>query len=204
MESMKKMPSETPLPQEYPAAVEPGAGQGERIDWAAWLKEFGPRLFLYARQQARSEADAEDIMQDALVQLVRAVEGGSFNGERSKWPSYVYTAIRHLAMDRGRREEAQSRNLQRFRDDLVSAEYEYPEPWLQSSQDDEQLRLQMEALLRTLPSEFSEVVVLRIWGEHTFQQIADMTFTNLSTVTSRYRYAMQALRKKLTVNPLAL
>ncbi len=202
MESMKTMPSESPLPQEYPAAVEPGAGQGERVDWAAWLKEFGPRLFLYARQQARSEADAEDIMQEALVQLVRAVEGGSFNGERSKWPSYVYTAIRHLAMDRGRREEAQSRNLQRFRDGMEAEEY--PEPWLQSSHDDEQLRLQMEALLRTLPGEFAEVVVLRIWGEHTFQQIADMTFTNLSTVTSRYRYAMQALRKKLTDTPLAL
>ncbi len=175
-------------------------GALQRVDWAAWLKEFGPRLFLYARQQARCEADAEDIMQDALVQLVRAVERGSFRGERAKWPSYVYAAIRHLAMDRGRREDAQSRNLQRFRESVESEEY--PEPWLQSSQDDEQLRGQMEALLRTLPGEFAEVVVLRIWGEYTFQQIADMTFTNISTVTSRYRYAMQALRRKLTSNPL--
>ncbi len=198
---MKEMPADSPLPQEYPAAEQAAvSGASERVDWAAWLKEFGPRLFLYARQQARCDADAEDIMQDALVQLVRAVESGSFNGERSKWPSYAYTAIRHLAMDRGRREEVRRSNLQRFRDGMEASEY--PEPWLQSSQDDEHQRLQMEALLRTLPSEFAEVVVLRIWGEHTFQQIADMTFTNLSTVTSRYRYAMQALRKKLSSNPL--
>ncbi len=194
------MPADSPLPPEYPAAVGVSAGRGLCVDWAAWLKEFGPRLFLYARQQARSEADAEDIMQDALVQLVRAVEGGSFQGERSKWPSYVYAAIRHLAMDRGRREEVRERNLQRFREGMEAVEYS--EPWLQSSSDDEHLRLQMEALLRTLPAEFAEVVLLRIWGEHTFQQIADMTFTNLSTVTSRYRYAMQALRKKLSENPL--
>ncbi len=195
------MPATSPLPQEYPAATEP-AGAPVPVDWAAWLKEFGPRLFLYARQQARAEEDAEDIMQEALVQLVRAVEGGSFRGERSKWPSYVYTAIRHLAMDRGRRENVRRSYLQRFR---VGMEAEaYPEPWLQSSHDDEHLRRQTEALLRTLPGEFAEVVVLRIWGEHTFQQIADMTFTNLSTVTSRYRYAMQALRKRLSDNPLSL
>ncbi len=198
---MKNMPADNPLPQESPAAEQAaGSGAPPREDWAAWLKEFGPRLFLYARQQARCDADAEDIMQDALVQLVRAVESGSFTGERSKWPSYAYTAIRHLAMDRGRREDARRNNLQRFQNDMAAAEY--PEPWLQSSQDDAQLREQVEALLRTLPREFAEVVVLRIWGEHTFQQIADMTFTNLSTVTSRYRYAMQALRKKLASNPL--
>ncbi len=200
---MKDMSADSPLPQQYPTdAASAGRGEAQRVDWSAWLKEFGPQLFLYARQQARSEADAEDIMQDALVQLVRAVEGGNFNGERSKWPSYVYTAIRHLAMDRGRREEARTRNLQRFRDGMEPEQCEYPEPWLRSSSDDEHLRRQMEALLRTLPAEFSEVVVLRIWGEYTFQQIADMTFTNLSTVTSRYRYAMQALRKKLSTNPL--
>ncbi len=197
---MMDIPANSPLPPLYPDDI--GVPEvPEPVDWAAWLKEFGPRLFLYARQQARCEADAEDIMQDALVQLVRAVESGSFTGERSRWSSYVYTAIRHLAMDRGRRADVRERNLQRFRDDMQET-VAYPEPWLQSSQDDEQLREQMEALLRTLPSEFAEVVVLRIWGEHTFQQIADMTFTNLSTVTSRYRYAMQALRKKLTSNPL--
>ncbi len=196
------MPAESPLSPEYPAAC--GAGEAfapvEPVDWAAWLNEFGPRLFLYARQQSRCEADAEDIMQEALVQLVRAVEGGSFCGERSRWPSYVYAAIRHLAVDRGRREDARARNLERFSEAVQAVEY--AEPWLQSSEDDALLRRRVEQLLRTLPPEFAEVVVLRIWGEYTFQQIADMTFTNPSTVTSRYRYAMQALRRELTANPL--
>ncbi|MBQ5665956.1 MAG: hypothetical protein IIV41_08865, partial [Akkermansia sp.] len=29
----------------------------ERIDWSAWLAEYGSPLLLYARQQCRSEAD---------------------------------------------------------------------------------------------------------------------------------------------------
>ncbi len=202
---MKNAPAESRAAGPLVTASVETEGQGGGVapgkeDWAAWLREFGPRLFLYARQQARSDADAEDIMQDALVQLVRAVEGGSFHGDRAKWPSYVYAAIRHLAADRGRREEARSRNLQRFRDGMEVTEY--PAPWLASSEDDSHLRQQVEALLRTLSPDFAEVVVLHIWGEHTFQQIAEMTYTNLSTVTSRYRYAMQALRKQLQENPL--
>ena len=35
--------------------------------WTQWLREFGPRLMLYARQQTRSEADAEDVLQNALL-----------------------------------------------------------------------------------------------------------------------------------------
>ena len=202
---MKVVPeaNSTPLSMSG-AAGEPAGQAGDAVpvqqDWAVWLKEFGPRLFLYARQQSRSEADAEDIMQDALVQLVRAVEGGRFHGDRTKWPSYVYSAIRHLAADRGRRKDTQSRNLQRYRESMEVVEY--PSPWLAAAEGDSRLREQVESLLRTLPADFAEVVVLHIWGEHTFQQIAEMTFTNLSTVTSRYRYAMQALRKKLEESSL--
>ncbi len=169
-------------------------------DWAAWLKENGPRLLLYARQQTRCEADAEDVMQEALVQLVRSVEGGSFVGGSDKWASYTYSAIRHLATDRGRREDSQQRQLAYLGEQMALEGYS--SPWLEAAENDSGLRDQVEALLRSLPPEFAEVVVLRIWGEYSFQQIADMTGTKASTVTSRYRYAMQALRKKLKHNPI--
>ncbi len=170
------------------------------MDWAAWLKEYGSRLFLYARQQVRDDGDAEDVMQEALIQLVRAVESGSFRGERSRWPSFVYTAIRHLAVDRVRRDNVFRDNLRRYHDQ--QEEGAYPEPWLQSAADDAYLRRQVEDLLKTIPGEFSEVVVLHIWGEFTFAEIAEMTYCNPSTVASRYRYALKALRNKLKEKPI--
>lgn len=171
-----------------------------RIDWSAWLAEYGAQLLLYARQQCRSEADAEDVLQEALVQLVHAVEGGSFTGARNQWRSYAYTAIRHLAMDRGRREQVR-RNYASAQQETLSEGVEET-PWLSSAADDEYLRVRLESMLRKLPAEFAEVVVLHIWGEHTFQQIADMTGNKLATITSRYRYALQALRKELVENPI--
>ncbi len=176
---------------------EPAAG---RIDWSAWLAGYGAQLLLYARQQCRSEADAEDVLQEALVQLVHAVEGGSFTGARDQWRSYAYTAIRHLAMDRGRREQVR-RNYAAAQQETLSEGVEET-PWLSSAADDEYLRARLESMLRKLPAEFAEVVVLHIWGEHTFQQIADMTGNKLATITSRYRYALQALRRELEENPI--
>lgn len=172
----------------------------QSIDWAAWLDEYGDRLLLYARQQTRREADAEDVLQDALVQLVQAVESGAFQGAREQWSAYAHTAIRHLAMDRGRREEVRRSYAARQQETLSEGEEDCP--WLASASDSEYLRRRVEQMLRTLPREMAEVVILRIWGDHTFREIAEMTQTNLSTITSRYRYAMQALRKELEDNPI--
>ena len=173
---------------------------GKAPDWSAWLDEHGAALLLYARQQTRREADAEDVLQEALVQLVQAVESGAFQGGSEQWRSYAYTAIRHLAMDRGRREEVR-RNYAARQQEILSEGEEYC-PWLACAADSEYLRRRVEALLRSLPKEMSEVVILKIWGEYTFREIAEMTHTNMSTITSRYRYAMQALRRELEENPI--
>lgn len=51
--------------------------------------------------------------------------------------------------------------------------------------------------LRTLPADQRQVVVLKIWEEMTFQEIADILECSLQTVASRYRYAIQKLTPKL-------
>ncbi len=178
----------------------PQENRSGAVDWAAWLQEYGPRLLLYARQQTRCEADAEDVMQEALVQLVHAVESGGFKGENSQWLSYTYTAIRHQAMDKGRREEVRKQYAEHEQEGMKEGEPD--EPWLHCAADDEYLRERVERLLKSLPKEYAEVIVLKIWGEHTFQEIADMTGNKLPTITSRYRYAMQAMRKALEADPI--
>ncbi len=174
--------------------------QKSDIDWSAWLTEHGSFLLLFARQQCRSEADAEDVLQEALVQLVNAVKSRAFDGDSSKWRSYVCVAIRHLAMDRGRREQVR-KNYEVAQQEVMSEGIEEM-PWLASSADNDYVRKKVENALKQLAPDAAEVVVLHMWGGHTFQQIADMTGTKLSTVTSRYRYSLQHMREYLTTNPI--
>ncbi len=51
--------------------------------------------------------------------------------------------------------------------------------------------------MRTLPAEQSEVVVLKIWEEMTFAEIAEVLSVPPATAASRYRYALEKLAAQL-------
>lgn len=167
------------------------------IDWDSWLDTNGARLFLYARQQTHSRADAEDVLQDALLQLVRTVESGDFRGERSQWLAYTLSAIRHLAADDARR-----RLTRRNYELNALPEPAEDNPWLRCELDDELHRRHVECVLQTLPAEYVEVLILRIWEGLSFREMAQVTGENQNTVNTRYRRALDLFREKLNSNPL--
>jgi RNA polymerase sigma-70 factor (ECF subfamily) len=51
--------------------------------------------------------------------------------------------------------------------------------------------------MKILPAEQKEVLVMKIWGDLTFQQIADALDIPPGTAASRYRYALDALREEM-------
>ena len=52
-------------------------------------------------------------------------------------------------------------------------------------------------LLKTLPKNQYEVVILKHWEELTFAEIAEALGLSQNTVASRYRYAMEKLQRSL-------
>ena len=177
--------------------IEGRDGSNAGAVWDAWLHANSPRLMLYARQQTRSEHDAEDVLQAALVQLVYAVELGELNGGHEQWLPWIISAIRHQATDAARRQATRQNYVQKA--EPASEEHN---PWLSSALDDEVRRRHVESVLRTLPPDYAEVLILRIWEELSFRQIAAVVGDKLHTVTSRYRRALDILREKLADNPM--
>lgn len=165
--------------------------------WREWVKVNGPRLLLFARQQTRSGEDAEDILQDALVKLVEKLEAGEFTGGQEAWMPYLYTAIRRLAIDLGRRDDRRRR-----REDFVGGDIEAEQmgefhPWFESESSDDESRQLIEAGLKELSPKFAEVILMKIWGERTFAEIGEALEISPNTAASRYRYGLEALKKKL-------
>lgn len=60
----------------------------------------------------------------------------------------------------------------------------------------------VQAALKQLPLEQREVLVLRVWGELSFPEIAEVLEIPVDTAASRHRYALAALRKLIPTNPL--
>ena len=56
---------------------------------------------------------------------------------------------------------------------------------------------EIESLLSELPALEREIVVARIWGEMSFEQIAELVERSLSFVYRRYQQALRELEKKI-------
>lgn len=103
----------------------------------------------------------------------------------------VLTSIRRAAFDLARRDQRRSRRE-------TEAQADQDELLFEPLENDDERRLLIEASLRRLPAEQREVLVLKIWAERTFEQIATQLEISPNTAASRYRYALAALRQELS------
>ena len=138
---------------------------------------------MFARQQARFPDDAEDLVQEAFVRIWRLY---GHTGEVS--PGLVYRAIRRLAID-----WARSIDRRRIREEKVYLDSPFSSSFERNLETDERNQALLRAVEK-LPTEQSEVLTLKIWGELTFDEIARTLDLSLNTVASRYRYALQKLK----------
>ena len=151
--------------------------------WDQWLAHHAPKLLLFARQQARCEADAHELVQDALVEAWRQQADGV-----PPMPGVVFGLIRRRAIDLARR------NDRRVNRETVSQEAALQDWFAPEIEDRERARLLQDALSQLHETQ-RQVVTLKIWGGLTFAEIAAALDIPANTAASRYRYALEELRK---------
>ena len=156
--------------------------------WRAWLEAHGPKLLLCARQWTRSLADAQDVVQEAFVRYWRHQR--HLPGDPQ---ALLITSIRRAALDHARRESRRTAREEKAEADRGASEPLFPPV----AGDAGERGREIEGALRQLPEEQREVLVLKIWQELTFEQIATVLGIPANTAASRYRYALTNLRKKL-------
>ncbi len=165
--------------------------------WREWLTEHGPKLLLFARQQTRRQEDAEDILQEALVKLAKKVDEETFVGGQEAWMPFMYTQVRREAIDLGRRNDRRKKREETVVED-EKRQSGGEDAWFESAGYDEERREMLEVAIKELPKKFSEVIMMKIWGGRTFAEIGDILGISMNTAASRYRYGIEALRKRLT------
>ena len=148
-------------------------------EWRDWLRQRGPRFLLYARQQTRTGADAEDVLQDALVESWKRADGMPPD-------ALVFATIRRRAIDLAR--SSDRRSVREVEAGAPDAE------WFSPDVEERETQRLLEDAVKSLQPIYREVVTLKVWGGLTFQEIAETTGVPLNTAASRYRYALDGLR----------
>ncbi len=166
------------------------SAEATQAPWQACYEQLAPRLLLFARQWLPSGADAEDAVQTAFIRFWQK----NPSAQPEHYP-LLYATVRSTAIDMVR-----SNGRRAIREERFHAHLDPGPAFFESSleQRDESDRLQ--AALQQLPPEQRETLVLRIWGELSFAEIATTLGESINTVAARHRYALQALRRILRPN----
>jgi RNA polymerase sigma-70 factor (ECF subfamily) len=150
-------------------------------DFVRLVDSHGPALILYARQWC---AAPEDAVQEAFLKLV------ALRRPPHEVVPWLYRVVRNAALDAGkaarrrqRREEAVGRTIR----------------WFIEPEVDGLDAASAVAALQRLPDEEREVIVARLWGGLSFEQIAEVVGCSASTAFRRYSAGLDALRKQLGV-----
>ena len=160
--------------------------QPREQSWRECFRAHAPKLLLYARQWLLCRADAEDAVQAGFVKFWR-------HKPEPQQPDIplLYTAVRTAALDLIKRNRRRQ-----IREDVVALDT--PDIWWDADSSEERERAEkLQAALETLDAPQREVVVLRVWSDLTFADIAHTLGESINTITSRYRYALANLKKQI-------
>ncbi len=157
---------------------------GSEEAFAELYDRFALRLYRVALAILNNSHDAEDAVQAVFVNLVHR----RANLARVKnWAAYLLTVLRNEAARSGKRLRQQKADHPVEQIDQNSA------PEERCRQDD---LAWIETALQRLPDDQQKIVRLKTQAALTFAEIAELLQISPNTAASRYRYALDKLRRE--------
>ena len=147
-----------------------------------FILHYQDELFRYAYFKTGSMCDAQDIVQDAYVNLFNAL---CKQADIGNVKAYLYRTVSNMSINMLQTKErftgmADARNREATESDEIILR--------------EKLKA-IDLLLRQLPENQAEVIRLKIMEEMKFHEIADLLQEPLTTVKSRFKYGLDKLKE---------
>ncbi len=181
-------------------AEPPPTSPAPRLTPEQVFQDYAPRIYNLARRMLSSDADAEDVTQDVLLQVVRKLD--SFRGE-SAFPTWLHRVTVNAALAHRRKRAQRQKHqlpdpLEHFLENGVHAGP--VRPWsVDPSQRmlDQETHQVIERAIGELPEIYRDVYVLADVEGLPNSEIADMLGLSLPAVKSRLHRARLIMRNHL-------
>lgn len=166
--------------------------RADRAAFAALFGFFAPRIKAFMRRAGQSDAQAEELAQEAMLTVWR--KAALFDPHTTGAAAWIYTIARNLRIDaqrRARREGAGA--ITAATEEFAIDDGALPDIQLAAAQSGAQLR----SALAQLSPEQIRVVEMSFFEEKPHTEIAAALRLPIGTVKSRLRLAMKRLRRLL-------
>ena len=156
--------------------------------------------FIYSKVFDRDVS--EDIFQDTFIKVIKTLKRGAYN-EEGKFIPWVMRISHNLVIDHFRKNNRMPKfeNNSDFNifsvlhDGSLNAE---------KTMIKEQVEGDLKKIIKELPDDQKEVLLMRIYKEMSFKDISEKTGVSINTALGRMRYALINLRKVIDKHNIVL
>lgn len=174
---------------------------GEESVLEELLRRHKSKIYTSIYLLVKDQYLAEDIFQDAFIKVINTLRTGKYN-EEGKFLPWVMRIAHNLVIDYFRREKRAPVITSADGTDVFNTLQ-----FLEENAEDRILREQthtdLRSMIRLLPDDQKEVLIMRHYADLSFKEIADLTGVSINTALGRMRYALSNLRKMMKVKEVS-
>ena len=170
------------------------AGSQERF--GDLVERYQGRLVNYLFRMLRSYEEAHDLAQDVFVKVYQALDRYD---PRYKFSTWLFRVAQNAAIDQIRKRRLQVVSMDRPSDEEDDRAWEFPsdDPSPYSDLHNQERGVAIQRAIEDLPWEYRELIVLRHFGDLSYDEIAQLKEMPLGTVKNKLFRARQQLKKSL-------
>ena len=175
---------------------------GSEIALEKLINSHKLRIFNFIKSKVLDRDTAEDIFQDTFIKVIKTLKSGVYN-EEGKFLPWVMRISHNLVIDFFRKnnriptiENNDEYDVFKFISDTT--------PNVEMTLFQDQIISDLQKLVQELPEDQKEVLVMRLYRDMSFKEIAENTNVSINTALGRMRYAIINLRKLVDENQIIL
>jgi RNA polymerase sigma factor (sigma-70 family) len=169
--------------------------QGEDKAFEKLVKRSKSKVFTSIYLIVKDRYVAEDLLQETYIKAIDVVKSGRYN-EEGKFLPWVARIAHNLAIDYFRKVKRYP-TITLEDGSKVFNSFDFADDSAEDLQMKSDQIANVRELIKKLPHEQREVIILRHFEELSFQEIAEQTDVSINTALGRMRYALINLRKMI-------
>mgnify|MGYP001177778058 FL=1 len=175
---------------------------GDESALASLIERHQSKIYGFIYSKVNDGDLSDDIFQDTFIKVIKTLKTKSYN-EEGKFLPWVMRIAHNLVVDHFRK--AKKMPFQRETEEYSIFNYMTDNaPTIESQMITEQVEVDLTRLLDELPDDQKEVLVMRMYQDLSFKEIAELTGVSINTALGRMRYALLNLRKIIEKNQIIL
>jgi len=176
--------------------------QGDENALSQLITRHQHRIYSFIYSKVFDKYVADDVFQDTFIKVINTLKRGKYN-EEGKFLPWVMRIAHNLVIDHFRKNKRMPK-FENNGDFNIFSVLTDGDLNVETQIIKDQIELDVQELIKELPEDQLEVLMMRIYKDMSFKEISEHTGVSINTALGRMRYALINLRKIIEKHNLIL